>query len=103
MAVKNAEKFIREIIGNSDLRKSLYPFEETEEKLKFISESGFDFEIPEFEESINYLKTICADEEEAIMLDELLLWWQIMMPYDIYEESSTQCTPDQCRTCSSCN
>lgn len=96
MAMKDAEKFIKEIVKNDGLRKSLYKFEDPEEKKKLIVKAGFDFEVYEIQESINYLKTVCAQEEDAIMLDELLLWWQMLMPFD------QSCSPAECAGCSSC-
>lgn len=102
MAVKDAEKFIREIVENSDLRKSLYQFDDRGEKMEHIRKAGYVFEIYEFDESINYLKTISSDEEQAIMFEELRLWWQMIMPNDMTDVPAQSCTPAECATCSSC-
>ncbi|MBI9097591.1 MAG: hypothetical protein JEY91_03890 [Spirochaetaceae bacterium] len=98
----NAEKFIKEIAGNSDFRKSLYLLESSEDKKRYLNEAGYNFAFYEFEESINNMKTKCAEEEDAIMLDELLLWWQMFMPYEETDSSITACTPAECSKCSSC-
>jgi hypothetical protein len=100
-----AEKFIREIAGNSDFRKSFYSLDSLEDKKKYMAESGFAFELYEFEEAINHMKTECAEEEDAILLDELLLWWTMLIPQDEieYPSAGTACSPEACGSCSSCS
>lgn len=102
MVKSNAEKFILEVSGNNDFRKSFYKLDSVEDKKKYIFESGYEFEYFEFEESINNLKTRCSTEEDAIMLDELLLWWQMLLPYEETVTTGTGCSPAKCSTCSSC-
>ena len=103
MPLKDAERFIKEIAVNTELRKSLYLYDSSVEIQSAIAKSGYIFKIFEFEESINHLKTESPNEEQAIMLDELLLWWNMMM-YDgsISEEEKTECSPARCASCSSC-
>lgn len=98
-----AEKFIREIAGNNDYRRSFYQLESLEDKKKYMSETGYKFELYEFEEEINHLKTECANEEDAIMLDEILLWWTMLIPQDDIEyPSSSSCSSSDCAGCTSC-
>lgn len=92
MVESNAEKFIREIARNHDLRRSFYTLEGTEEIKEALREAGYCFRHHEFEDTINNLKTRCATEEDAVMLDELLIWWQMLLP----------CSPASCTQCSSC-
>ncbi|MDA3810075.1 MAG: hypothetical protein PF518_07030, partial [Spirochaetaceae bacterium] len=102
MVKSNEEKFNLEVSGNNNFRKSFYKLDSVEDKKRYILEAGYEFEYFEFEESINNLKTRCSTEEDAIKLDELLLWWQILMPYDETVTSATVCTPAECAKCSSC-
>ncbi|MBB6480304.1 hypothetical protein [Spirochaeta isovalerica] len=104
MPIKDAENYIREIAVDMDLRKSLYAYSTSAEMMTSIKDSGFNFKLYEFEESINHLKVESPDEEQAIMLEEILLWWKMLM-YDgsICEEAkSASCSPSRCFSCSSC-
>ncbi len=100
----DAQNFIKEIAPNNEMRRSLYEFENARAIKEHIETLGFNFKLYEFEQSILYLKTEAPNEEQAIMLDELLLWWNMLM-YDgsITEEvDSSECSPVKCGTCSSC-
>ena len=103
MIISNAERFIREISKNNDFRRSFYQWESPDEIKKSITDAGYSFKYHEFEDSINNLKTRCASEEDAIMLDELLLWWQMLLPFEDSEGCSTDCSPSDCALCSLCN
>ena len=103
MPLKDAENFIKEIAKNNEFRKSFYKFKSSMEVQNQIRILGFSFKLFEFEESINHLKSDSPTEEQAIMLNELLIWWQMLM-YDgtVMENDSVSCSPDQCSACSSC-
>ena len=102
MVLSSAEKFILEIAENNELRKSFYGLSSMEEIKSAINQAGFDFKIYEYEESILNLKTKCSSEEDAIALDELLLWWQMLLPEESAEDSRSSCTPADCFNCPSC-
>ena len=103
MPLKDAELFIKEIAVNNELRKSLYKYETSAEIKNAIVESGYSFELYEFEESINHLKSESPTEEQAIMIDELLMWWNMLM-FDgtVPESGSVNCSPAKCASCSGC-
>ena len=96
MPRKDAERFIRDIAGDKEKRKSLYSYDTSEEIMNAVRDMGYDFKLFDFEESIRHFKLESHDEEQAIMLDEILLWWNILMG----EQAS--CSTSMCSTCSSC-
>jgi hypothetical protein len=102
MALIHAEKFIKEIIKNHEMRTGLYRYDTSAEVMKAIHELGFPFKLHDFEESINHLKTESPTEEQAIMLDEILVWWNMLMFDGSITEEQPACTPAKCSTCSSC-
>ena len=104
MPLIDAEKFIKEVVKNTGLRKSFYKYGSSLEVLTAIQESGYHFKLYEFEESINHLKTESPTEEQATMLDELGFWWSVLM-YDGSIGNIDEppvCSPVKCSTCSSC-
>ena len=103
MALKDAEFFIKEIVKDKELRTSLYKYDSSEEIMAAIREMGYNFKLYNFEESINYLKTESPHESQAQMLDELKLWWDMLMSDGtITEETPASCSPAKCSTCSIC-
>ena len=103
MPLKDAERFIREIAVNNELRRSLYTFDSSLQVKNAIEAAGYKFKLYEYEETITHLKTESPTEEQAIMLDELLMWWKMLM-YDgsIVEDEQSGCSPSRCATCGSC-
>ncbi|MDC7227993.1 MAG: hypothetical protein PQJ61_14615 [Spirochaetales bacterium] len=103
MPLIDAERFIKEITVNNELRKSLYRFDSSADVQDGIKECGYNFKLFEFEETINHLKTESPDEEQAIMLDEILLWWNMLMgDGSIVESDQPECSPSKCPSCSLC-
>ena len=104
MALKDAERFIKEIVKDNDLRTSLYQYDTAAEIMAGIQQKGFTFKLYDFEESINHLKTESPDASQAFMLDELLMWWNMLMSDGTISEEKepVSCTPAKCATCSSC-
>ena len=106
MAQMDAENFIREIVKNTELRTSLYQYDSSAEIMAAIKEKGYPFKLYMFEESINHLKTESPTEDQANMLDELFMWWQMLMfdgtIVEDIEETVQSCTPAKCASCSSC-
>ena len=102
MAQMHAETFIKEIVKNNELRKSLYQYDSSAEMMSAIRDEGYEFKLYQFEESINHLKTESPTEEQAIMLDELLLWWNMLMYDGSIVEEAPACSPAKCSSCSSC-
>ncbi|MBN2737820.1 MAG: hypothetical protein JXR70_12620 [Spirochaetales bacterium] len=102
MAIKQAEKFIKDIVKDNGIRKSLYQHGSSANIMAAIEEMGYLFTLYEFEESINHLKSESPDEEQSIMLDELLLWWNMLMSDGTINESEApHCSPKKCFTCGS--
>jgi len=95
--INNAETFVRDVMENNDLRKSLYLYDTSAEVIEAIKELGYHFRLAEFEETIKGMG--------GAPFDELLMWWKMLM-YDgtIKEEplpAETDCSPRKCSSCSS--
>ncbi len=103
MPLKDAERFIKDIAVNNTLRKSFYIYSSSAEVYTAIKETGYNFKLYDFEESINHLKSESPTEEQAIMLDEILMWWNMLM-YDgsVVEIDEPECSPAKCSSCSVC-
>ena len=105
MAQMDAENFIKEIVKNTELRTSLYQYDSSAEVMEAIKAKGYPFKLYMFEESINHLKTESPTEDQANMLDELFMWWKMLMFDGTIvedEEEPVSCTPAKCASCSSC-
>ena len=103
MPIKNAENFIKQVVRNTDLRKSLYRYPSPSQIMTALKEMGYDFTPYEFEESIRHLKTESPHEEQAIMLDELLIWWKMLLgEVNTAPPSQCTCSPTACGGCKSC-
>ena len=103
MALKDAEYFIKDIVKDKEIRTSLYKYDSSKEIMEAIREMGYNFKLYDYEESINHLKTESPTENQAKMLDELKLWWDMLMSDgSIAEEMPASCSPAKCSTCSIC-
>lgn len=102
MPHKDAEKYIREIVGNRELRSSLYAYDTSLEMMNSIHDAGYHFKLHEFEESINYLKTESPTEDQAFMLDDILQWWKMLMFDGSIIQDQKECSSAKCSSCRGC-
>ncbi len=102
MAQKDAERFIRDIVKDSALRKILYKYETSAEIMEAIKEQGYEFQLYQFEEGINHLKTESPTAEQVAMLGELLNLWNLLMNDGSIVEEPQACSPSKCFSCASC-
>jgi len=105
MTALAAEHFIKQIVGDNQLRTFLYTFDNFGERMQYIAEKGYSFKYPEFEDGINHLKMESPHKEQADMLDELYMWWQMLNDDRTEAEfAATACSPSACASChSSCH
>lgn len=77
MAINDAMKFIRESQKSKDLRKEVNQCSPNElfDKLR---ELGYDFTMPEFEESVNMMHVKCQFAEEANRLMQTDMWFKLL-------------------------
>ncbi len=104
MAQQEAIDFIKEIVKNQEIRKSLYKYDTSSEIMGAIREMGYHFRFADFDESIHHLKTESPHESQADMLDELRMWWHMLMDDGNLEEEEEEssCSPAKCSSCSMC-
>ncbi|MDC7218981.1 MAG: Nif11 family protein [Spirochaetales bacterium] len=103
MAQQDAINFIKEIIKDKTIRTSLYKYDTFEEIMAAISEKGYNFKKIDFDESIIYLKKETFSEDYAKMLEELQMWWHMLLNEVEFEpEDGSSCSPSKCSSCSSC-
>jgi hypothetical protein len=72
MSVGKALEFIRKIDTDEDFRRSCYQYK-TKEELK----QAFDFDSDEFDDAKNMLLVKCQTYEEADLVNEIQMWYNI--------------------------
>lgn len=77
MPINDAMKFIRESQQNSDLRKAVNQCKPADLFVR-LQEMGYDFNLSEFEESINMMHVKCQFQEEANRLMQTDMWFKIL-------------------------
>lgn len=77
MAINDAMKFIRESQKSRELRKEVNQCKPNELFGRLL-ELGYDFTMPEFEESVNMMHVKCQFAEEANRLMQTDMWFKLL-------------------------
>ncbi|WP_321286175.1 Nif11-like leader peptide family natural product precursor [uncultured Sunxiuqinia sp.] len=78
MAINNAMKFIRESQVDPELRKVVNKTPGNE-LIQQLTELGYEFDVEEFEESVNMMHVKCQFEEEANRLMQTAMWFRMSL------------------------
>lgn len=104
MTALTAEKFIKRIVKDNDLRSQIYNCPDFPSRMKWIAEQGYSFTYGDFDDAINHLKVECPTEEQADLIGDISLWWQLLnQDCEHPETQGRSCSPQSCFTCSGCH
>lgn len=78
MSIQNSIDFINIISVDNDLRTFLNGLKPHEVSY-CLNDIGYDFTPDEFEESINLMHVKCQFEEQAILLQQIVAWYKILI------------------------
>lgn len=76
MAINDAIKFIQDSQGNKELRKVVNK-SAADKVLDQLVAIGFEFNMEEFEESVNMLHVKCQTEADANQLMQTAMWFRM--------------------------
>jgi hypothetical protein len=105
MAQQDAIDFIKDILKDKEKRTPLYKYDSVEEIMTAIGEMGYNFKRIDFDESILHLKTETFSEDYAKVLDELRMWWHMLLnevEMEREDDDESSCSPAKCSSCSHC-
>lgn len=77
MSLDNAKKFMSNAMKDKQLRDGVNSASTAEEVDAFLESKNLSFTYSEFDEVYNNLLTQCQSEEDANMLKELRMWWDM--------------------------
>jgi hypothetical protein len=79
MSIDNARRFIGTALKDKQLRDGVNSASSTEEVTAFLESKNFSFTYSEFDEALSNLLTQCKSEENANMLKEFKMWWDMTL------------------------
>jgi hypothetical protein len=78
MTIGNAMKFIKQGIGDSELREQLNSARNIKERDEILFDEGLRFTHDQFEEAYRNLLTLCTEVDAADQLKEYKNWWELL-------------------------
>ena len=79
MSIHNAKKFISRIMEEPSLRDRLNGASSIDELFAVLVKEGIPFTHSEFEEAYSNRLVSCQFEEQASHLNELKMWWKLLL------------------------
>ena len=78
MSIGEARAFIHRGLRDKDLRDRLNASAASADMLAILEREHLVFSCSEFDEAYHHLLTQCQEEEEADLLKEFKLWWDLV-------------------------
>lgn len=78
MSIGEARAFIRRGLQDKDLRDRLNSSAAPADMLAILEREHLVFTYPEFDEAYHNLLTQCQEEEQADLLKEFKMWWDLV-------------------------
>lgn len=79
MSVDSARKMFRRLCEDADLMRTLNKQKTREDLAAAVHLAGFNFTIPEWETAYNLELMDCQEEERAIKIKEIRMWWLMLI------------------------
>ena len=77
MSIENAKRFIGKALQDKHLRDGINSASTSAEVTAFLESQNLSFTYSEFDEAFTNLLTQCQSEEDANMLKEFRMWWDM--------------------------
>lgn len=78
MTVANAQKFIKQGLGDRELRDRLNSASDLSELQKILEDENLGFSPNEFDEAFYNVLTECQSTEAADQVKEFKMWWEFL-------------------------
>lgn len=101
MSMDNAERFLRECAIDGSVRDRAYAEALKGDLREWLSRSGYGFTSLDLGNTVRRLKLSARDEEEALLYDELRLWYELLSGEGEDSGGNGVCGPSLCASCSS--